>query len=72
MSFFKIKNFSGNWKIKMVYFDSDNPTNPKHVDHVAIAIDTDTSCNILETTAKNISDLNTWNLNSVANWWTGL
>ena len=49
----------------MVYFDSDNPTNAKHVDHVAIAIDTDTSWNMLETTVKNISVLNAWNTNTV-------
>ena len=30
----------------MVYFDSDNPANPKHVNHVALAVDTGTSQSI--------------------------
>ena len=53
----------------MVYFDSDNPTNPKHVDFGGNE-DTGTSCGILETTAKTISDLNVWNINTVVGVWS--
>ena len=66
----KSSKHTGNWKIQMVYFDSHNPTNPKHVNHVALAVDTGTSCGILETTAKNISDLNIWNINNVIGWYS--
>ncbi len=66
----KSSKHSKNWKIKMVYFDSENPTNPKHVNHVALAVDTGTSRSILETTAKNISDLNAWSINSVVGWYS--
>ena len=66
----KSSKHTKNWKIQMVYFDSHNPTNPKHVNHVALAVDTGTSRGILETTAKNISDLNIWNINTVVGYWS--
>ena len=66
----KSSKHTKNWKIQMVYFDSHNPTNPKHVNHVALAVDTGTSRGILETTAKNISDLNIWNINNVIGWYS--
>ena len=66
----KSSKHTENWKIQMVYFDSHNPTNPKHVNHVALAVDTGTSCGILETTAKTISDLNVWNINTVVGVWS--
>ena len=66
----KSKKHTGNWKIQMVYFDSHNPTNPKHVNHVALVVDIDTFRGILETTAKNISDLNIWNINNVIGWYS--
>ena len=66
----KSSKHTKNWKIQMVYFDSENPTNPKHVNHVALAVDTGTSRGILETTSKNISDLNAWSINSVVGWYS--
>ena len=66
----KSSKHTRNWKIQMVYFDSHNPTNPKQVNHVALAVDTGTSCGILETTAKNSSDLNIWNINNVIGWYS--
>ena len=68
----KSSKHTKNWKIQMVYFDSDNPTDPKQVNHVALAVDTGTSCGILETTAKNISDLNIWNINNVIGWYSNV
>ena len=66
----KSSKHTKNWKIQMVYFDSHNPTNPKHVNHVALVVDVDTFRGILETTAKNISDLNIWNINNVIGWYS--
>ena len=66
----KSSKHTKNWKIQMVYFDSHNPTNPKHVNHVALVVDIDTFRGILETTAKNISDLNIWNINNVIGWYS--
>ena len=66
----KSSKHTKNWKIQMVYFDSHNTANPKQVNHVALVVDTGTSCGILETTAKNISDLNIWNINNVIGWYS--
>ena len=66
----KSSKYAKHWKIQMVYFDSENPTDPKHVNHVALAINTGEKSGILETTAKNIDDLTMWNINSVVGWWS--
>ena len=66
----KSSKHTKNWKIQMVYFDSHNPTNPKHVNHVALAVNTGTFHGIFETTAKTISDLNVWNINTVVGVWS--
>ena len=68
----KSSKHTKNWKIQMVYFDSHNTANPKQVNHVALVVDTGTSCGILETTAKNISDLNIWNINNVIGWYSNV
>ena len=59
-----------NWNIQMVYFDSDNPTDPKKVNHVALAVNTGKKFGMLETTAKNVIELSIWDVNSVVGWWT--
>ena len=66
----KSSKYTKNWKIQMVYFDSDNPSDPKQVNHVALAVDIGEKFGILETTAKNIVELITWNVTSVVGWWT--
>jgi hypothetical protein len=40
------------WKLQLVYFDSDNPTNPQQINHVALLIDDGNQRYIIETTAK--------------------
>jgi len=61
-----------NWNIQMVYFDSDNPTDPKQVNHVALAVNTGKKFGMLETTAKNVTELSTWDVNSVVGWWVNV
>jgi hypothetical protein len=53
----------------MVYFDSENPTNPHQVNHVAITVNTGKILDIFETTAKNVVDLKTWNIYTIVGWW---
>jgi hypothetical protein len=59
-----------NWNIQMVYFDSDNPTNPHEVNHVALAIDTGKNYYIAETTAKTYDGLNAWQGVDIIGWWS--
>ena len=40
------------WDLQLVYIDSDNPTNPKNVNHVLVSIDTGESNYLIETTNK--------------------
>ena len=66
----KSSKHTKNWNIQMVYFDSVSPNNPKKVDHVALAVDTGEKCGILETTAKDVVDLITWDVDSIVGWWS--
>jgi hypothetical protein len=63
-------SYTKDWDIQMIYFDSENPTHPKQVNHVALAVDTGEKIGIFETTTKNIDDLNAWNVNSVVGWYS--
>ena len=62
--------YTEDWIIQMVYFDSVSPNNPKKVDHVALVVDTGEKCGILETTAKDVVDLITWDVDSIVGWWS--
>jgi hypothetical protein len=46
-----LKSIPKNWKISLVYMDSDNPTNPKTVNHVIVQVDTGDNKIFIETTA---------------------
>jgi hypothetical protein len=65
-------SYTKDWDIQMIYFDSENPTDPQQVNHVALAVDNGNSLGILETTAKNIDDLTTWDVNSIVGWWSNV
>ena len=67
---FKSSKHTKNWNIQMVYFDSDNPSDPQLVNHVALAVTTGEKFGILETTAKTIDDLTMWDVNSIVGWWS--
>ena len=69
---FKSSKYAKNWNIQMVYFDSENPTTPKLVNHVALAVNTGEKFGILETTAKTIDDLTMWDVDSVVGWWNDI
>ena len=56
------------WKIKLIYFDSDNPTNPQNINHVALSIDEGDGRYIIETTAKTIEDFTMWNNIDIIGW----
>ena len=49
----KSSKHTTNWKIELVYFDADNPNDPKTMNHVAVHVDDGTYDYILESTAKN-------------------
>ena len=66
----KSSKHAKDWNFQMVYFDSENPTNPQYVNHVALAVNTGEKFGILETTAKTIVDLTTWNIDSIVGWWS--
>jgi hypothetical protein len=68
----KSSKFTRNWGIQMVYFDSNSPTNPYQVNHVALAVDTGKKFGILESTSKNPGDLNMWDIETVVGWWIGI
>jgi hypothetical protein len=69
---FKSSKHTKNWNIQMVYFDSDNPSDPQLVNHVALTVNTGEKFGILETTAKTIDDLTMWDVNSVVGWWNDI
>ncbi len=65
----KSSKHTQDWNIQMVYFDSENPTNPHQVNHVALTVNTGKILDIFETTAKNVVDLKTWNIYTIVGWW---
>jgi hypothetical protein len=68
----KSSKHTQDWNIQMVYFDSENPTNPHQVNHVAITVNTGKILDIFETTAKTIDDLTMWDVDSVVGWWNDI
>jgi|APSaa5957512535_1039671.scaffolds.fasta_scaffold81583_3 hypothetical protein len=66
----KSSKHTTDWNIQMVYFDSENPTFPKLVNHVALVVNTGEMFAILETTAKDVVDLITWDIDSIVGWWS--
>ena len=57
------------WKLQLVYFDSDNPTNPQQINHVALLIDNgNQKPYIIETTAKTIDDFTMWSTTPIVGW----
>jgi len=68
----KSSKHTKNWNIQMVYFDSDNPSDPQLVNHVALTVNTGEKFGILETTAKTIDDLTMWDVDSVVGWWNDI
>ena len=65
-------SYTNDWKMNMLYFDSDNPTNPKQVNHVSLEVKTPDSFYVLETTAKTVEGLNSWNGVEIFGWRTSV
>jgi len=65
----KSSKHSKNWDIQFVYFDSDNPSRAKDVNHVAITIDTGSVFHYIEPTAKTLDELNYWNQIGITGWY---
>jgi hypothetical protein len=63
-------SYTRDWKIQMVYFDSENPSDPRQVNHVSLVVDTGNYSGMLETTAKTSDGLYLWNDISVVGWWS--
>ncbi len=57
-----------NWTIQLVYFDSENPYDPKSVNHVAVYVDTGEISTIIETTGKTVEEANSWNDKNIFGW----
>jgi hypothetical protein len=65
-------SYTRDWQIQMVYFDSKNPSDPRDVNHVSLAIFSDDYSGILETTAKTIDELCIWNDIPIVGWWSNV
>ncbi|PIN73626.1 hypothetical protein COV20_05375 [Candidatus Woesearchaeota archaeon CG10_big_fil_rev_8_21_14_0_10_45_16] len=47
-----LKAANKNWKISLVYMDSNNPINPKNINHVLVQVETASESFFIETTSK--------------------
>jgi len=65
----KSSKHSKNWDIQFVYFDMDNPSRAKDVNHVAVTVDTGSLFYYIEPTAKTLDELNAWNEKGVTGWY---
>lgn len=63
-------SYTKDWDINLLYFDSDNPENPKQVNHVSLEVTTADNSFTLETTAKTTEGLNSWVGVSIVGWRT--
>ena len=57
------------WDVKLVYFDADNPSSPKDVDHVAVGIDTGENYYVIESTAKTREGAYSWAGQKITGWY---
>jgi hypothetical protein len=55
------------WKVKLVYLDIDNPTNPKTINHMIVEVDTGKVQYKIEATAKN-NGLHVWDGINIFGW----
>lgn len=65
----KSSKHSKNWDIQFVYFDMDNPSRAKDVNHVAVTVDTGSLFYFIEPTAKTLDELNYWNEKGITGWY---
>ncbi len=66
----KSSSHTKNWKLQLVYFDSDNYQNPKTINHVALSIDMgDGVSHVFETTAKTNDGKNQWLGKEIYGYW---
>ena len=66
----KSSSYTKNWKLQLVYFDSDNYRDPKTINHVALAIDMGDGVNLVfETTAKTNDGKNQWLGKPIHGYW---
>ena len=66
----KSSSHTKNWKLQLVYFDSDNYRDPKTINHVALAIDMGDGVNLVfETTAKTNDGKNQWLGKPIHGYW---
>jgi hypothetical protein len=54
-----LKAVPKNWKVQLVYLDSDNPANPQNVNHALVYVDTGTYKTFIETTTDS-NELDYW------------
>ena len=65
----KSSSHTKNWKLQLVYFDSDNYQDPKNINHVALAIDMGDGPLVFETTAKTNTEKNQWLGKPIYGYW---
>lgn len=59
---------TANWDVKLLYFDSDNPTNPKDVNHVLVEVRLGDQRYDIESTAKTDDGLDVWAGTDIFGW----
>ena len=69
-SMLKSSEHTGGWTIQMVYFDADDPSSRKDVDHVALYVKTDEFATFVESTDKK-DGLGYWK-GSISGWYFDL
>jgi len=65
----KSSTHTGSWQVKLVYFDSNNPSNPEEVNHVAVTINTGPNYYVIESTGKTPEAAYSWAGKSIFGWY---
>ena len=64
----KSSKHSKNWDVQFVYFDADNPSRAKDVNHVVVIVDSGGGHSFIEPTAKTLDAMNQWNKIGISGW----
>ncbi|MGI0047542.1 MAG: hypothetical protein ACREBB_10220 [Nitrosotalea sp.] len=56
-----------NWKVQLVYLDSNNPTDPQTINHMIVEVDTGSQHYTIESTAKS-NGLHYWDGTNISGW----
>jgi len=65
----KSSEYSTDWELEMLYFDTENLENPNGINHVVPVITIGEQTWIIESTAKTDEGMNSWNSEQIFGWW---